>query len=169
MGARLDRLEVIRLIEMGREAESFYDETARVIVDRLKAKDPEVKDIIRPGAHRRYLSRTIAARIGELIVGGLIYGHLPLESGSGTDYEIFINYVCTSTGHEGRGVGRALIGEVEQVAREINISTLRLKTFTPKTGESDLVHWYSNLGFGVTGYQDSPDLRKSLVVLQKQL
>jgi N-acetylglutamate synthase-like GNAT family acetyltransferase len=106
-----------------------------------RATPSEVKELIRRG-------EMLAAHID-----GRLVGCASLEPVNDSTSEV--HFVSATPDSWGSGVGRALMGRAEALARSRGTRTLQLKLLVPSEGihplKEQLRDWYTRIGFSVVG------------------
>ncbi len=99
-----------------------------------------------------YIEQTFAYRESGEIVGGLTKSHLPQNNA------LSLDFLAVREDWRGRGIGRALVTDLEKFAKNSGISQIRLK---PRT-TYETVMFYKNQGYDFNASTDNKWMVKEL-------
>lgn len=157
-------LSIDRLSEMdSRVAEITYNAVANILFNSLSHICPFVQDVYYPELREQNVRKTIAARDGKNVIGGLLWKYdEPTES-------LVIRYLGVLEYCKRGGVGSALVNEAVKLAGEFELNRVTLETVEPRAGEIDLPTWYQKRGFEKRGVFDNTCAARKYVMMERSL
>jgi GNAT superfamily N-acetyltransferase len=90
--------------------------------------------------------RILKVVFDEIIVGVVFWEQISSST-------LYFGPFAVSTAHQGKGIGKLLLNEIESLARQKNLTELSIKVVNHRT---DLLPWYQSLGYVTLGEIDWP-------------